>query len=195
LNIWPNPAHCLEIMTHSDSDSPNAELQKELSPPPDGGLLAWSQVLAGHLINTVTWGYATGFGVFQTYYEQTLPVSASAISWIGGIQIFLCFAIGTISGRGTDAGLARPIVLCGSILLVLGTFMTSLCTQYWQVFLAQGVCVGLGLGMTWLPSVTLIATYFKRKRVLAVTISAAGASTGSMIFPAIIQYLTPNVGQ
>lgn len=182
-------------MADIDKEKANNEHSKDISPPPDGGMLAWSQVLAGHLINTVTWGYATGFGVFQTYYEQTLPVSASAISWIGGIQIFLCFAIGTVSGRGTDAGLARPIVLCGSILLVLGTFMTSLCTQYWQVFLAQGVCVGLGLGLVWLPSVTLIATYFKRKRVLAVTMSAAGASTGSMIFPAIIQYLTPQIGK
>ena len=163
-------------------------------PPPDGGALAWSQVFAGHLINAVTWGYVTGFGVFQTHYQETLPNSPSAISWIGGVQVFFCFSIGTFSGRATDAGLARPVVFVGSLFLVVGTFMTSLATTYWQIFLAQGLCVGIGLGLIWLPSVTLISTYFARKRVLAVTSSAAGASTGSVIFPAMIQYLTPQIG-
>ena len=63
-----------------------------------------------------------------------------------------------------------------------------------EVFMAQGVCVGIGLGLMWLPSVTLIATYFAKKRILAVTAAATGTSTGGMIFPAMIQHLTPKIG-
>jgi hypothetical protein len=34
--------------------------------------------------------------------------------------------------------------------------MTSLCKEYWQVFLAQGVCGGLGLGILFLPAVGVV---------------------------------------
>jgi hypothetical protein len=37
----------------------------------------------GHLVVFNTWGYIVTFGVFQAYYESTLGVSASAISWVG----------------------------------------------------------------------------------------------------------------
>lgn len=49
-------------------------------------------------------GYTTTFGMFQSYYEQILPQSASTISWIGSVQVFLLFSIGTFSGRAADAG-------------------------------------------------------------------------------------------
>jgi len=163
-------------------------------PPPDGGLRAWSQVFVGHLIVTLAWGYPSSFGVFQAYYEETLPQSPSDISWIGGVQVFILLFISIFSGRAADAGLTRQFVLAGSLLLLLGTFATSWATQYWHIFLAQGVCVGVSLGLMWLPSLTLISHYFVRKRVLALTIASTGTSTGGMIFPAMVQHLTPRIG-
>ncbi|KAJ5171373.1 uncharacterized protein N7500_004156 [Penicillium coprophilum] len=164
------------------------------SPPPDGGFHAWAQVVSGHLVVALTWGYASSFGVFQNYYEKTLPQSASDISWIGGFQVFCLLFISVLSGRATNAGLARLVVGAGAVLLLLGTFMTSLATVYWQIFLAQGLCVGIGQGLMWLPSVALISTYFVRLRVFALTAAATGTSTGGIIFPAMIQYLTPRIG-
>lgn len=67
-------------------------------PPPDGGLQAWTQALMGHLVVFNTWGYINSFGVFQTYYVSALNQTPSAISWLGSIQIFLLFAIGSVSG-------------------------------------------------------------------------------------------------
>jgi MFS family permease len=166
-----------------------------VTPPPDGGFHAWAQVVSGHLVVALTWGYAASFGVFQSHYESTLPQSPSDISWIGGFQVFCLLFISTLSGRATDAGMARPVVAAGAVLLVLGTFMTSLATEYWQIFLAQGLCIGLGQGLMWLPSVTLISTYFMRLRVFAVTTAATGTSTGGIIFPAMIQYLIPKIGE
>ncbi|CAG8978963.1 hypothetical protein HYALB_00012416 [Hymenoscyphus albidus] len=165
-----------------------------LDPPPDGGFHAWAQVVSGHLVVALTWGYSASFGVFQNYYENTLPQSPSEISWIGGVQVFCILFISAFSGRATDAGLAWEVVAIGSALLLLGIFMTSIATTYWHVFLAQGVCVGIGQGLMWLPSVTLISTYFLRRRVLAVTAAATGTSTGGIIFPAMIQNLIPVIG-
>ena len=72
---------------------------RDPSPPPNGGRKAWMQAVMGHLVITSTWGYISSFGVFQTYYESTLSVSGSAISWVGSVQIFLLFAVSTFTGR------------------------------------------------------------------------------------------------
>ena len=98
-------------------------------PPPDGGLQAWTQSLMGHLVVFNTWGYIISFGVFQPYYVTALNRPPSDISWIGSVQIFLLFFIGTVSGRSSDAGLFRPTFILGSVFMLLGVFMTSLSTK------------------------------------------------------------------
>jgi MFS family permease len=141
-----------------------------------------------------TWGFVNSFGVFQTYYVSTLNKSPSDISWVGSMQVFLLFFIGTFTGRLTDAGYFRPLLAVGSILGVLGLFMTSLSTQYWQLFLAQGICCGLGNGCLFCPCVSLLSTYFKKKRGLALAVAAAGSGTGGVIFPAMVRQLLPRIG-
>ena len=163
-------------------------------PPPDGGLTAWLQVVAGHLMCFVTWGLITSFGVFQSYYEATLRRAPSAISWIGTIQIFTLLVVGTFSGRASDAGLVHEAVCAGTFLIVLGLFMTSLSTQYYQLFLSQGICVGLGMGILYMPGLSVPASYFTKKKSLAVAIIASGAGSGGLVYPAMVQQLLPRVG-
>ncbi|KAI4209709.1 MAG: hypothetical protein LQ351_007363 [Letrouitia transgressa] len=167
---------------------------KDPGPPPDGGLLAWTQAIMGHLLVANTWGYINSFGVFQTYYITTLGHPPSDISWVGSTQIFLLFFIGTFSGRATDYGLFRATYTLGSIFQVLGVFMTSLSTRYWQLFLAQGLCTGLGNGLTFCPSLAVLSTYFTTKRSLAIGIAASGSATGGIIYPVIVRQLLPQIG-
>ena len=72
--------------------------------------------------------------------------------------------------------------------------MTSLSTRYWQLFLAQGVCTGLGNGLLFCPALALISTYFSTKRSLAIGIVASGTATGGVVFPVIVQQLLPKLG-
>ena len=78
---------------NTDESDPGGVLTKVLSrttsrisvdpgPPPDGGLVAWTQVVCGHLIIFNTWGYIVSYGVFQTYYVATLGHPPSDISWV-----------------------------------------------------------------------------------------------------------------
>lgn len=148
----------------------------------------------GHLVVFNTWGYINSFGVFQTYYVDALNETPSAISWVGSVQIFLLFAIGTFSGRATDAGYFRAVFVTGTLLQLLGIFMTSLCTEYWQLFLAQGVCTGIGNGLLFTPALACISTYFSKNRALALAIAACGNATGGMVFPAMVETLLPKIG-
>lgn len=172
----------------------NAVAPTVLDLPPDGGIISWAQVVMGHLILINGWGYLSSFGLFESYYVTTLSLSPSSISWIGSVQIFLVYFVGAFSGRALDAGYYHSVQIAGSILQVLGIFMTSISTQYWQIFLAQGICKGLGDGLVFCPTVSLVATYFMKKRSLAMAFTASGGATGGIIFPLIFQQLEPRLG-
>lgn len=72
--------------------------------------------------------------------------------------------------------------------------MTSLCREYWQVLLAQGVVVGLGNGFLWVPSVAILPQYFTTRKALANGIAAAGSSVGGIIYPITFRQLEKHVG-
>lgn len=129
-------------------------------------------------------GFTLTFGAFQTYYQHHIldGNSASAISWIGTVQSWLLIIIGVLSGPLFDLGWFRPMLVVGNVLIVFGIFMTSLCRTYWQVFLAQAVCVGVGAGLLYVPSLALIGLSFKRKRSVAQGITTSGIAVGGVAY-------------
>jgi peptide chain release factor 1 len=162
--------------------------------PPDGGLRAWCQVLAGHLTVFNTWGYLISFGIFQPYYVQMLSIDSSAIAWIGSVQICLVFLVGTFAGRAFDAGYYKVALVIGTLMQLVGIVTTSVAHEYWQVFLAQGICQGLGCGIVFAPTVANVSTYFSSKKSIAISLSACGGATGGMVFPLMAQQLLPRIG-
>lgn len=86
--------------------------------------------------------------------------------------------IGVFAGWLLDSGHLHLILIVGTTLEVFGMFMTALCSRYWQVLLAQGICVGIGSGLLGLTSVAVIPLYFSSKRMIATGIAATGSSLG-----------------
>lgn len=169
-------------------------IEQPLAPPPDGGLAAWTQVAMAHLVVINTWGTINSFGIFQTYYVSSLNRPPSDISWIGSMQVFFLFSIGVFTGRLVDAGYFRQVFALGSFLAVFGSFMTSLCTTYEQLFLAQGVCIGLGMGCLFCPMTAVLSTYFHKRRNLAMGLAISGSATGGVVFPLMVRQLMDRIG-
>ena len=116
------------------------------------------------------------YGIFQTYYgRELLPGrSASELSWVGSLQAALLMIIGPIAGPAYDSGYFRQLLWAGLFLILVGQFMASLCTTFWQIILAQGVCVGVGCGLVFLPSTAILSQYFDKRRSLAIGIASTG---------------------
>ena len=114
---------------------------------PDGGFLAWTQVAAGFFIFFNTWGLVNTFGSYQRYYGTGIlsTSSTSNISWIGSIQGSLQLLFGLFTGPLYDLGYLHALVNTGTVFTVLGMMLTSLCRKYWEVLLAQGFLVGIGV--------------------------------------------------
>lgn len=168
---------------------------RDPGPPPDGGILAWTQCFCAWLVIMNTWGFVNSFGAFQTYYTVILPnVPPSTISWIGSVQAFLMFFLGAFSGRALDAGYFVPTVIVGIIFQLVGIFTLSFATKYWHLFLTQGVLTGIGGGIFFCPVMGLLSTYFLKRRGLALGIATSGNSVGGIVYPVIVRQLLPKIG-
>lgn len=160
---------------------------------PCGRWKAWFTVIGAFLIQFYVVGILTGFGVFQEYYStEWLPgYSASSVSWIGGVQYFFELGLGPVAGRLYDEGYGRLSTLIGSFLSMFSFFMLSLVQQdqYYQVFLVQGVGMGLGLMFVFGTTMTMVSQHFKRQRGLAMGIVAASAPLGSIMYTILLNHL------
>jgi MFS family permease len=99
-----------------------------------------------------------------------------------------------MSGPLFDLGYFRSMLIIGNFLVVFGIMMLSLSTTYWQVFLSQGVCMGLGAGLLYIPSLALVGVWFSRKRALAMGIVMSGIAVGGVIYIIMFDRLTKSAG-
>ncbi|CAD6450507.1 6dde2068-41d6-464d-8dad-072732efd642 [Sclerotinia trifoliorum] len=137
---------------------------------PKEDCVAWLQVLGAFCLNLNTWGLMNAYGAF------------------------LLFLTSVSAGPIFDAGYYKVLLWAGSILTVLGMFMTSICNEYYQFFLAQGIMMGLGFGLLYLPAPAIVSQFFHVRRAIAVGISSTGSALGGVIYPIVFTKLQPHIG-
>ncbi|KAJ6602504.1 major facilitator superfamily domain-containing protein [Mycena vulgaris] len=162
--------------------------------PPDGGLRAWATVAGGFMVYVAGLGYFNAYGVYQDYYAREFMTNKtpSEIAWIGSCQIALQFILGLPVGKAFDAGYFHHLMIVGSFIYCFSLWMLSLAkpNQYYLVFLAQGVGMGIGLGAhVSSPHSGAAAHHFSRRRGLVIGIMTSGASIGGIVFPILLNSL------
>ncbi|KAF9465708.1 major facilitator superfamily domain-containing protein [Collybia nuda] len=173
---------------------PEEDDRRSMTNFPEGGWRAWSVLFGVWLGQFCTFGYTNAYGVYNDFYVRDYMnerYTSSQISWIGGTQLCLTLSLGLISGRGFDTGYFYHLLIGGSFLLVFCTFMVSISQpeQYYQIFLTQGLGVGIAVGITYIPSLGLLAHYFRRRRATAMGIAASGAAIGGAVHPIMLNHL------
>ncbi|KUI65771.1 Riboflavin transporter MCH5 [Cytospora mali] len=67
--------------------------------------------------------------------------------------------------------------------------MTSLCTEYYQFFLAQAVLLGISMSFVTWPPVAVVSRHMPHHRGLALGLVISGSSLGGLIWPIVLQQL------
>lgn len=163
---------------------------------PDGGLQAWLVVFGGWCALFATFGFVSCIGVFQEYYE-TGPLasySTSTISWITATEVWAMIFFGLVFGRVFDVYGPRWLLGIGTVVYIFGLMMTSLATQYYEIFLAQSICAGIASSACFNASMTSVVSWFFRRRAAAFGIMASGSSLGGFVMPIMIEKLIPKIG-
>jgi MFS family permease len=141
-----------------------------------------------------TFGYVSSYGVYQDLYNRTGTSSDSNISWIGSVQLFFTISMGLPAGKLLDNGYFKHSILAGTLIYlfrfgfsilvlkqtltkdIISLFMLSLVRldRYYQIFLSQGVGMGIGSGLIYLPSMAVQTHHWKKRRSMAMGIVITG---------------------
>ncbi|GAA5830649.1 hypothetical protein JCM11251_002549 [Rhodosporidiobolus azoricus] len=137
---------------------------------PDGGWKAWLTVLGGWLILFASFGYINA---------QVKPSQASGCGW-STIWVGFC----------------RALIVVGSAMWIASIFSIPYATKYWQAIVIQAVVGGMGVGLLFLPALSVQSHWFAKKRNLAIGIVASASSSGGIAFPIMLNKLfaNPSVG-
>lgn len=129
-----------------------------------------------------------------SHYIEVFNRPATDISWIVSFEIFILSLGSSVAGRLFDAGYYRHLMISGFLIQLLGVFSTSFVKTYWQAFLTHGVCGGIASTLLWTTHVSLISTWFLKRRTFAIALTLCGTSLGGMVWVVIAQQLIPTIG-
>ena len=109
-------------------------------------------VIACFVLNGASWGVCASYGTFLNYYLTNNVFDGAndvAYAFVGGTN----FAAALITSPGVNWLLRRlgtkPVMLMGCVIWGIGWITASFANSLWSLVLAQGLCVGIGLGLVW----------------------------------------------
>lgn len=93
-----------------------------------------------------------------------------------------------------DAGHFRAVFITGMVLELVGLFTASFAVTFWQIFISHGLCVGIGAGLMFAPTIAVLSSYFERHGSFAIALATCGGASGGTVFPALLRELIPRLG-
>lgn len=140
------------------------------------------RVVAGAFVCMLT-GYAIAysFAAFFGPLEAEFGAQRGDTALVFSIAAFLYFQLGLPAGLIGDRLGPRPVVIGGLLIVALGLVVAAYASSLWQVYLGYSLGVGLGVGFSYVPSVTAVQHWFVRRRGTASGIAVAGIGVGTLI--------------
>lgn len=171
------------------------------APGPDAGPVAnaaarpWLTVAASFGAQFVGLGSLNAFGVFFLSVQREFAASRAAVGWAPGIAMASFLLLGSLTGPLADRYGPRLVVVAGALLLGGSFAGTASASAIWQVYLTQGL--GLGLAVAFLVPAAIAAAgraVPARQRPLAMGISIAGSGAGTLVYAPVARRLIDAFG-
>jgi MFS family permease len=155
----------------------------------------WWVVLCAFTIALYGWGFGFyGLGLYLVALHKAWNWSPAEIStaitfyYIAGA--FLVMQVGDlIQKRG-----ARPVVLIGSALMMLGVLGLTQIHALWQLYLAVAVMIPGWAAMGGGAINTIVAQWFNRRRGLAASLALNGATCAGLLFAPAFAWAIDSLG-
>jgi MFS family permease len=146
-------------------------------------------VALAFVIMSIMWGAFYAFGVFfkpmLREFGWTRAMTAGAFSVCSFTQGLISIAMGGF----TDRYGARIVMTMSGILLGLGYFLMSYVNHLWHFYLFYGFILGIGMGGSYTPLLSVVARWFKEKRGMMTGIVTAGIGIGAFVGPPVASRL------
>uniref|UniRef100_A0A8C2X6W8 Monocarboxylate transporter 7 n=1 Tax=Cyclopterus lumpus TaxID=8103 RepID=A0A8C2X6W8_CYCLU len=160
---------------------------------PEGGW-GWAVAAAFFLVEVCTYGTIKSLGVFLQDLMEEFGESNSRVSWVFSICVFIFTFTAPLSTMLSNRFGFRPVVMMGGFLISLGTITSAFCSSINEMYITIGIVSGLGYCFTFLPTVTILAQYFSRRRALVTSVASSGESFAVFAFAPALSTLKEHIG-
>jgi MFS family permease len=151
-------------------------------------------VIIAFAIAAVVEGLLFSFGIFfeplLSEFGWTRATTSGAVSLSTIIHIPVSIVAGKLADR---FGSKQLLGACG-LFLGLGYFLMSKINALWHLYVFYGVIVAVGMGLYWIPVISLVPRWFVTRRALMMGIIASGIGVGQLIFPPLVNRLISAYG-
>lgn len=151
-------------------------------------------VLAAFLSLYTVFGVAYSFSAFFGPMADEFGSDRSSTAFFFAITTFLYFGLGVISGKVADRVGPQPVMIFGSVCMVLGLLATSRVNSLYLGYVTYGLGVGIGVACGYVPVVAAVGGWFATKRTTALGISVAGIGVGTLVNAPFAEWLIDRYG-
>ena len=154
----------------------------------------WVVVLCAFTLMFVGFGAAYSFAAFFRAFQAEFGASRAHVSLVFSLCAFLYFLLGAPGGMLADRYGTRRVALAGVAFLVAGLVAASYARSVEQLYLTYSIGLGVGIGLTYVPSVGAVQPWFEKRRVLASGIAVSGIGAGNLLAPPLAAWWIETLG-
>ncbi|MFC8040157.1 MFS transporter [Paenarthrobacter sp. NPDC057355] len=156
---------------------------------------AWIVAAVAFLALVGAAGFRAAPGVLMVPLQQEFGWSTTVLSLAVSINLVLFGLTAPFAAALMERFGIRKVTALALCLIGLGSALTVLVNQSWQILLTWGVLIGLGTGsMALVFAATIANTWFAKSRGLVIGILTAGSAAGQLVFLPFIAALAQNPG-
>ncbi|KAK8156523.1 major facilitator superfamily domain-containing protein [Phyllosticta citrichinensis] len=168
------------------------------------GWRPWTTLAACFFLMFNSWGLVNAYGTFASYYKDVLLPNQDALFFnlFGATECFMVLLLSGVVGRLLDGGHARILLGIGAVITPASFFLLSVVNGEGErgdgnvglIWLTHGFLDGLGMSFFFVSSSQIAATWFHKRKSLAIGIVASGASISGLVYPIMLRFLITKVG-
>ena len=165
-------------------------MQDTLDEPPHAWVVVWACFVALALIFGVSYSFAALFPSFTAEFKA----QRADVSLVFGVSGLIYFVLGAGAGLLADRYGPRVVTSSGMVMIALGLLGSSVATTLSAVTLCFGLGVGIGIGLVYVPAISCVQPWFKRRRGLAAGLASAGIGAGTLVGPLLVTLAIDGLG-
>jgi MFS family permease len=143
----------------------------------------WVMVAAAFTLMFVGFSAAYSFAAFFSALEVEFGASRGEIALVFSVAAFLWFLSGAPAGMAADRYGARRVALVGVACLAVALWVASRAQSLGVLYVTYSVGIGIGVGLTYVPSVGAVQPWFTANRAFASGLAVAGIGAGNIAGP------------
>lgn len=154
----------------------------------------WVVVAAAFALMFTGFGAAYAFAAFFTAFQSEFTASRADVALVFSVAAFLWFVLGAPGGMLADRFGPRRVTLAGVVFLVAALWFAGRAQSLEMLYLTYSIGLGVGVGLTYVPSVGAVQPWFVANRALASGIAVAGIGAGNFLVPPLAAWLIGLLG-